>query len=51
MSRRDERQYRVTPEIIALHTAKARRMRLRAYRKATRTILAGLLKAAGKLRR
>jgi hypothetical protein len=51
MHGRDEREYRVTPEIIALHTAKARRLRLRAYRKAMRMILAGLSKAVGKIRR
>jgi hypothetical protein len=49
--RRDEHSYRVTPEIIAFHAAEARRLRLRAYRKAARMLLLHLAKIFGTIRR
>jgi len=47
---RDTRHSRVTPEVIAYHAARARRLRLRAYRQALRMALAAMTRALRRIR-
>lgn len=49
--RRDTQKLRVTPDMIVYHTARARRLRLRAYRKAFRAMITGFARVIGKFRR